>query len=392
MNLDVGKYSIEELEDILRLTKPYKFEDVSIRIEDYKASLVNRGVENNAEFVLFLSNVSQRFLVNLGAQQRDIAATHPVMNPKMYNPNASHTTSRIVNVDSRYRENIFDGGSPTDYTFNVAEPLIDVKSIRLYAVHIPTTWHTFSKKYGNTRMYVDDVAVDIPDGNYTPKTLVAAAKDVISNQLRTVKMDWDPVDFKTTVSSEANSSKTLTFYSEPGSTGTKDFTIGTGERTKINNSLGWALGYRGPGPVVHTTINPTDGQITFAAAVDCYGPRYFYLIMDDFTNSQLSRGSVNISDFRGDDEDTVPGDRWKHDRVRPPSNTNVLAIISIEQLDHAERGIVPFINSGLEFNIRNYSSPVNIKRMQITLVDDRGNTVDLNGADWSFAMIVEHQL
>jgi hypothetical protein len=30
--------------------------------------------------------------------------------------------------------------------------------------------------------------------------------------------------------------------------------------------------------------------------------------------------------------------------------------------------------------------------MKVSLIDDRGNVVDLNGADWSFSLLVEQQL
>ena len=38
---------------------------------------------------------------------------------------------------------------------------------------------------------------------------------------------------------------------------------------------------------------------------------------------------------------------------------------------------------------RNYFGPVNIQRMTVKLVSDRGNLVDLNNANWSFSLICE---
>ena len=38
---------------------------------------------------------------------------------------------------------------------------------------------------------------------------------------------------------------------------------------------------------------------------------------------------------------------------------------------------------------RNYFGPVNIQRMSVKLINDRGETVDLNGANWSFSFICE---
>ena len=135
-----------------------------------------------------------------------------------------------------------------------------------------------------------------------------------------------------------------------------------------------------------------DRDTEFPAAIDTYGPRYFYLVLDDFTNSQLSRGLVNMHDFNNHNMDNSATDRWKYDRIRPPSSPNVLAIISVDKIKPDERGIIPYINSGLEFNTRAFSSPVDITRMKVSLIDDRGNVVDLNGTDWSFSLLVEQQL
>jgi hypothetical protein len=38
---------------------------------------------------------------------------------------------------------------------------------------------------------------------------------------------------------------------------------------------------------------------------------------------------------------------------------------------------------------RVYFGPVNISRLSIQLINDRGDIVDLNGADWSFSFIFE---
>jgi hypothetical protein len=38
---------------------------------------------------------------------------------------------------------------------------------------------------------------------------------------------------------------------------------------------------------------------------------------------------------------------------------------------------------------RIYFGPVNIRRIAIKLINDKGDTVDLNGGDWSFQLVVE---
>jgi hypothetical protein len=43
----------------------------------------------------------------------------------------------------------------------------------------------------------------------------------------------------------------------------------------------------------------------------------------------------------------------------------------------------------LQENKRMFFGPVNITKMSVQLVNDRGDIVDLNGGNWSFSMICE---
>lgn len=380
MNID--NYTIDELEEMFQLRKPYSYEDMMTRIDDYDSKVTDGGGD---AFKSFLGAAQMKFKLELETLNKNIATTHPVMFPNVYNPNMGHATSRIVNVDSKYRQDI--NGSATDFTFDLGEHLTNVKNIRLYAVHIPTTWYAFSKKYGNTRMWVDSSRIDIPDGNYTPESLVSQIQSAMSSE--SVDISWNYSNFKTTATNNAAEDHALTFYAQTDVS--YNFSDGCDQRSKLNNSLGWALGWRGMAETVSATAQK-GVELTFPAAIDTYGPRYFYLVLDDFTNSQLSRGLVNMHDFDNNNVDNPATDRWKYDRVRPPSSPNVLAIISVDKIKPAERGIIPYINSGLHFNTRAFSSPVDITRMKVSLIDDRGNVVDLNGTDWSFSLLVEQQL
>jgi hypothetical protein len=43
----------------------------------------------------------------------------------------------------------------------------------------------------------------------------------------------------------------------------------------------------------------------------------------------------------------------------------------------------------LQNNNRFYFGPVNIHRMSVKLISDKGNTVDLNGTNWSFSFLCQ---
>jgi len=66
-----------------------------------------------------------------------------------------------------------------------------------------------------------------------------------------------------------------------------------------------------------------------------------------------------------------------------PSVQDVFAIIPLNASNIPNGSIYTETGSGLQKQERIYFGPVNLSRMNIQLVTDRGNVVDLNGSDWS---------
>ena len=67
---------------------------------------------------------------------------------------------------------------------------------------------------------------------------------------------------------------------------------------------------------------------------------------------------------------------------------NILAILPVNTDNLNSRLLIAPMQ--LETNIRIYFGPVNIERMKIKLLDDKGNVLNLNGADWSFTIVSTH--
>jgi hypothetical protein len=76
-------------------------------------------------------------------------------------------------------------------------------------------------------------------------------------------------------------------------------------------------------------------------------------------------------------------------RVKAPTNNDVLAIISVSTFGALTGQIKIDNGSALQLNTRSYFGPVNIERLRIKLVNDKGNVVNLNGSDWCFTLICE---
>jgi hypothetical protein len=75
---------------------------------------------------------------------------------------------------------------------------------------------------------------------------------------------------------------------------------------------------------------------------------------------------------------------------KAPTSSDILAILPIKTSVGVPTGslLVEF-NGSLQENSRTYFGPVNIERMAVKLLDDKGNVLNLNGNDWCFTLVAE---
>ena len=78
------------------------------------------------------------------------------------------------------------------------------------------------------------------------------------------------------------------------------------------------------------------------------------------------------------------------DRYTGPTTTDVLALIPVKTYSLLPGQPYIEFGSSLQTNERVYFGPVNIERMKIQLVDDKGNILNMHGNDWSITIISTH--
>ena len=197
----------------------------------------------------------------------------------------------------------------------------------------------------------------------------------------------------------------------------------------INQTLGWVIGFRDANEIVLPNPNGNTGQ----AVVDLNGPRYLILVIDDYNQNHINNGLVTITEYSnhlklpsyyspdlpficvpgrglgtGQIEQLLPSaprtltnsqiytineiiknnNNNANVKSKAPTSTDVLAIIPIKQGTPFGSLYVDF-SGGLQDNKRIYFGPVNVDRMRIRLLDDKGNVINLNGSDWSVTLISE---
>ncbi len=76
--------------------------------------------------------------------------------------------------------------------------------------------------------------------------------------------------------------------------------------------------------------------------------------------------------------------------AKAPTSSDILAIIPVKTSTGVPTGslLVEFSGS-LQDSVRTYFGPVNIDRMAVKLLDDKGNVLNLNGNDWCVTLVCE---
>lgn len=76
-------------------------------------------------------------------------------------------------------------------------------------------------------------------------------------------------------------------------------------------------------------------------------------------------------------------------RYKAPTTPDILAIIPVKTSSISTGSVLVELSGSLQDNIRTYFGPVNIERMAVKLINDKGYVLDLNGLDWAVTLITD---
>jgi hypothetical protein len=368
-----------------------------------------------------------------------IVAPHKETSGKQSGP--AILATHLVVIDSQFRSNILpyvnssqSNAYNTSFTFNLTSPILNTVSMTLYSYHIPTTWNAFSIQYGNTFFIYNGILINIPDGNYSPIALRDIINSIAQKNVASASLlvEYDPIirRFSFTNTDPLIDTVTVTFLIGANTvnfTNCGTFELSDFQTLGINTTLGWLLGFR-------TQADPVTGDVKIFlkpnaktpadVAPDTYGPKYFTLSVEDYSNQRLSGGLYNILNTKKYTNLTAQDYYNTKDvecKLREGSLTQaqIYAINAIAEpvtqssVTNTKTGYTsnssfavipltgittlrpdPYIRFGadLTVNKRNYSGPTHLERFTVSLNDDKGNLVNLYDNDWSFSLIVEEKL
>ena len=416
-DLNIGNYSKAELEEILELPTNYDenviqmkesklrqniMSDLSIPstvktktlgfITNVKNVLIlnvdNNKSENNANAGSKIQSLAKSYNnvynLNKSLNKSDLTSaggTYIIKQPstpygqsspsEFYQGTINPLNKRIlrqnINIDTRFRENYYASQS-SNFHLDLPIRLTQVVSLQLSALELPSTFYTISKVFGNNFFIIslpttDPLVVTIPDGNYTYLTLQIYINTFLA--AATTPAGYQTIQFLADVNTPGGQGSGGSGKMVVGSlNGTIEFSLNfqtdrygnEDKQTPLPLKLGWLMGFR-EGYYENNKSYVSEGVI------DLVGPRYIYLVVDDFNN--------NVSDgFYGAFTSSI-------------LNKNILARITLQG---SVFNIITQNNLILVTTARQYFGPVDIQKMQIQLLDEYGRILDLNNMDYSFCL------
>jgi hypothetical protein len=74
---------------------------------------------------------------------------------------------------------------------------------------------------------------------------------------------------------------------------------------------------------------------------------------------------------------------------KAPTSSDILGILPVKTVGLSTGALIVEFSGSVQDNIRTYFGPVDIDRMCVKLLDDKGNILNLNGNDWCVTLICE---
>lgn len=329
------------------------------KVNQYSGHMVMTGVTKPTK-TRYLT-IDTRFRVN--------AHTPVVPTPSATSsnaPNCTKLTPSINNKHTLYNTNCstkeYDDISYnriSNYSFDLPYRINEVKSISILTCELPMSFYNISVALGNNAFQITagttQRIIIVPDNQYTQATL----SSTINNLLVGTGLTYSVVNNFSVFTNTSLAPILINFDVDM---------YGSQTTTNLRFRLGGILGYPYASYVINTTKN-----IQSPGFLDLNGPRYIYLDLDEFSNSNPLSFSTQFDNTS--------------------NNKNILGRFTMDRTNFPFGTIMPvnFGNGRLATDTRVYSGKVDLYRLNVRLVNEIGSPIDLNGQDFSFCLEIQHE-
>ena len=477
-DLKIGNYNNKDLEGILGLQYPYSELDLQNNVQE----LITQVSDNNTlgpvkteEIVKFLKSAQGR----LSKQNMDNDNTTPIdfhRNPELsvkhlgdgsvqsrysvtgevipfkrdvgrtvdepiapigtINPINTHTITKLVNIDSQFRDNYYTSLS-TDLQITLPMKLERVIQMSIQDAIMPVSWYAISESRGNNKFCIDvlDVAtadalagegtncneedvsccpqearisvnVTIPDGNYTSpfeseKAGLPNIVDAVNNAMMIAleaqanlpriifgidKASGKSYFIEQNILDPSLNSSYSTDYLPPtyrlvGLRFNVDRDFQSDFLTPIQQKAGWILGYRNAeysGPKSHCDI--ANFAVFWNNPLNPGNHANLFISEGIPQVKGPSYGYITVNDFNNNVNQVYTQAFAKSLYTNP----NVMSKVSLAQIQ-ADGSFTSTSVLGT-VTTRTYFGPVDVQRLHVQFLDEYGRVIDLNNMDWSFTL------
>ena len=279
--------------------------------------------------------------------------SHPGINTLDHSYKSKYIKTHIINIDSRFRENLLSLSS--DFLYRLPVPIKNSSSMRISSVEIPNTWYNIScTKYNNGHFYVtyyngtanpEAIQIKFEDGVYEdPETFTTILQsrfdEVYGPDIFNVLLD---ITTGKITMSLANPAPTFSF--------TLDFTAPNTSRP-FQNGIGYNIGFR-------KMIYSTKQSYTAEAVFNMVESPYVF----------LSLAGHNIVEHK-----TFDGKLTAFAKI----------IVDVPKFSY-------IFDNGSNTITKEYTfpQPTNITVLKIALFDLYENILDLNGFEFSVTVEID---
>ena len=306
------------------------------------------------------------------------------------NPINRKTVSKLLNIDSRFREN-YALSMSSEFTIDLPYPINNVIEMTLCDLELPCSHYPLNHEHENNYFWIKGVDstndafyffMYIPEGNYYYQKALDVMNtalldsivfsmfnfefDLDSNNTANIGNGTGKVTFKKKdktqhdfVYLELNFKAPPLinqFTSKLVSLDTEIAFYDKKSNIHLEQRFGWMLGFR-------NNLYTTHLSYTSESILNILGPQYIFLIVDDYNKSN------NVNFISASKYGLLPD--------------NIIARISL-------KGSTFTIQSQNDFSVyaepRFYYGPVNISKLSIRLVDEHSRTLLMNDSDFSFTL------
>ena len=306
------------------------------------------------------------------------------------NPLHRKTISKLLNIDSRFRDN-YQFSTSSEFTVDLPYPIHNVIEMTLCDLELPCSHYPLNQEHENNYLWIKGVDSEgdayyfflyIPEGNYYYQKALDVLNDALlgsivfsmfnfvfdleSNNTANIGNGTGKVFFKKKPNTQHDFQYLeLNFQAPPliNQFSSKVVSLDTEiafynkkSNVPLEQRFGWMLGFR---KELYTSLL----SYTSESILNILGPQYVFLIVDDYNKSN------NVNFISASRYGLLPD--------------NIIARISL-------KGSTFTIQSQNDFSVyaepRFYYGPVNISKLSIRLVDEHNRTLLMNDSDFSFTL------